>query len=247
MAGAAPLPRLSEWNSHPRGCSEPLWGNRSHIRSDLAPRSPPGALAGLCKIVEMGVGALATCSGPRLARTPSCHPGHGPAPPRDCGTPPPTTACVHREPAVSVATLRWLHRSEQPHDGHTSGPGRRPEGSAATRGREGAAFSRQTRGAQRSRACRPVRPPPPERTPPWGPNPALALPVWQPQVVISSQKPCLPLCVCSIRYPDLHPQLPHAHHNRFAWSRGKDRHRGHPGPGVLGVLPPPSCGPGSQH
>ena len=74
----------------------------------------------------MGVGALAICSGPRLARTPSCHPGHGPAP--SGLLEPPSRACVHRAPAASVPHLGDCTEASGRTTGTCPAPGHRPGG-----------------------------------------------------------------------------------------------------------------------
>ena len=72
------------------------------------------------------MGALAICSGPRLARTPSCHPGHGPAP--SGLLEPPSRACVHRAPAASVPHLGDCTEASGRTTGTCPAPGPRPGG-----------------------------------------------------------------------------------------------------------------------
>ena len=72
------------------------------------------------------MGALAICSGPRLARTPSCHPGHGPAP--SGLLEPPSRACVHRAPAASVPHLGDCTEASGRTTGTCPAPGHRPGG-----------------------------------------------------------------------------------------------------------------------
>ena len=157
------------------------------------------------------MGALAICSGPRLARTPSCHPGHGPAP--SGLLEPPSRACVHRAPAASVPHLGDCTEASGRTTGTCPAPGHRPGGVSDHKRKERSLFLKGNPGSPEEPslstgvAPSPLGGTPPwgpssaplplgahlpgaqalplsplGGTPPWGPNPALALSGWQPQV-----------------------------------------------------------------
>ena len=117
-------------------------------------------------------------------------------PPWDCWSPT-SRACVHRAPAASVPHLGDCTEASGRTTGTCPAPGHRPGGLSNHKRKERSLFLKTNPGSPEEpslltgvapfpwghtslgpKLC----PSPPWGTPPWGPNPALALSGWQPQV-----------------------------------------------------------------